>query len=246
MQPIAELAALAHARSVPFHTDAVQAAGWLDLDVRGARRRRAQHLRSQARGARKASVRCSCAGASRSSRCIHGGGQERGRRSGTENVAGAVGAGGGDPARGGCPGGECGSRRRRRGTRSSRRCLREVPDARLTGHPSARLPGTASFVFPGTSGESGAARAGAARDRSARADPRAPPAARTPPTCCSRSVSTRRSRRPPCGSRGAGGRAGARRRRSRRRRMPCEPSPRRPLTVAVRDYAVSEHRAELT
>ena len=33
IQPIAELAALAAAHGVPFHTDAVQAAGWLDLDV---------------------------------------------------------------------------------------------------------------------------------------------------------------------------------------------------------------------
>ena len=38
VQPIAELAALAARTSVPFHTDAVQAAGWLDLDVDAARR----------------------------------------------------------------------------------------------------------------------------------------------------------------------------------------------------------------
>ena len=33
IQPIAELTAVARAHDVPFHTDAVQAAGWLDLDV---------------------------------------------------------------------------------------------------------------------------------------------------------------------------------------------------------------------
>ena len=47
VQPIARLAALARAHGIPFHTDAVQAAGWLPLDA-GARRGRAEHLRPQA------------------------------------------------------------------------------------------------------------------------------------------------------------------------------------------------------
>ena len=39
IQPIAELTAVARAHGVPFHTDAVQAAGWLDVDVDRPRRR---------------------------------------------------------------------------------------------------------------------------------------------------------------------------------------------------------------
>ncbi len=35
VQPVARLAALARGLGIPFHTDAVQAAGWLPLDVRG-------------------------------------------------------------------------------------------------------------------------------------------------------------------------------------------------------------------
>ena len=34
VQPVAALAALAHGRGIPFHTDAVQAAGWLPLDTK--------------------------------------------------------------------------------------------------------------------------------------------------------------------------------------------------------------------
>ncbi|HET9809364.1 MAG TPA: aminotransferase class V-fold PLP-dependent enzyme, partial [Candidatus Limnocylindria bacterium] len=82
-----------------------------------------------------------------------GGGQEKGRRTGTENVAGVVGLGmalrlAAD----------------RRATESARQAylrdriidgvLARVPDAVLTGHRTERLPNNASFCFPGTQGES--------------------------------------------------------------------------------------------
>jgi len=82
----------------------------------------------------------------------HGGGQERGNRSGTENVAGAVAL--------------ATALRLAEAERESNAprvadlrdafiaaVLAAAPGARLTGHPLQRLPGTASFVFPGTSGE---------------------------------------------------------------------------------------------
>ena len=80
---------------------------------------------------------------------VHGGGQERGRRSGTENVAGAVALATAltlprEPA----------------GRVAALRdgfidaVLAGVPGALLTGHPTERLPSVASFCFPGTSGES--------------------------------------------------------------------------------------------
>ena len=78
---------------------------------------------------------------------------ERGRRSGTENVAGAVGLAAAIRL------GEAGRQARadaaaEAGMPSWPRCCGRVPRAALTGHPTLRLPATASFVFPGMSGES--------------------------------------------------------------------------------------------
>ena len=83
---------------------------------------------------------------------LHGGGQERGRRSGTENVAGAVGF-----AR------ALSLAAAERETKAQELAgLRDrliggimaaVPTAVLTGDPIHRLPNHASFCFPGTSGE---------------------------------------------------------------------------------------------
>jgi cysteine desulfurase len=151
VQPIAELAALAHAHGIPFHTDAVQAAGWLDLDVH-ALGVDALSVSGHKIGAPKGIGALYVRGRIPIEPVLHGGGQERGRRSGTENVAGAVAL-----ATAARLAGE--QREQNAAAASAARdgfvaaVLGEVPDARLTGHPSARLPGTASFVFPGTNGE---------------------------------------------------------------------------------------------
>ena len=149
IQPVAELSALAAERGVPFHTDAVQAAGWLDLDV-GRLGVQAMSISGHKVGAPKGVGVLHVQRRVPFEALIHGGGQEGGRRSGTENVAAAVGmatalglAGGVDNA----------AAAGRRDTFISR-VLTDVPRARLTGHPRQRLPGSASFVFPGTSGES--------------------------------------------------------------------------------------------
>lgn len=147
IQPIADLTALTSAHGVPFHTDSVQAAGWLDLDVArlGVQ---AMSISGHKLGAPKGIGVLFAGRRTRLEPLLHGGGQESGRRSGTENVAAAVGMAaalqlaGSDSAQ----------------TAALRdgfidRVLAEVPDAVLTGHPTERLPGTASFVFPGTSGE---------------------------------------------------------------------------------------------
>ena len=90
VQPIAELAALAGERGIPFHTDAVQAAGWLDLDVSrlGVH---ALSISGHKLGAPKGVGVLYVQRRTPLEPLIHGGGQESGRRSGTENVAGAVG-----------------------------------------------------------------------------------------------------------------------------------------------------------
>lgn len=151
VQPVAELAAIAHASGARFHTDAVQAAGWLplSLDALGVD---ALSLAGHKVGAPKGTGALIVRGRIPLEPVVHGGGQERGRRSGTENVAGAVAfatalrlaeAERSDAAR----------RVGALGAELIARVTADVPEAVLTGDPVHRLPGTVSFVFPGTSGE---------------------------------------------------------------------------------------------
>ncbi|HUQ00772.1 MAG TPA: cysteine desulfurase family protein [Aeromicrobium sp.] len=142
VQPIADLAGIAATRGVPFHTDAVQAAGWLDLAV--------DHL-----GVQAMSISGHKVGAPKGvgvlyvnrwievEPLIHGGGQESGRRSGTENVASAVGmAKALELATAAGPAEDVASRRDAFISRV------EEMGGQLTGHRVQRLPGNASFVFP--------------------------------------------------------------------------------------------------
>ncbi len=151
IQPIAELAAIAHERNVLFHTDAVQAVGHISIDVKalgvdilslsahkfcGPKGVGAQYVR---KGLRLPTY-------------ITGGGQENGRRSGTENVAGICGM---------AAALEESVRNLEENTRrvSAMRDrliqgLLQLPYSRLTGDPVNRLPGIASFVFEGIEGES--------------------------------------------------------------------------------------------
>ncbi|MGO3146385.1 MAG: cysteine desulfurase family protein [Leucobacter sp.] len=84
---------------------------------------------------------------------IHGGGQERGQRSGTENVAGIAGFAAAVTAARATVGSHAIALMESRDALIAR-VLEEIPGARLTGHASERLPGHASFVLQGVSGES--------------------------------------------------------------------------------------------
>ncbi|NYD76547.1 cysteine desulfurase family protein [Arthrobacter cupressi] len=152
VQPVRELAALAAARGIPFHTDAVQAAGWLPLGVKDLGVD-ALSISGHKLGAPKGSGVLFAKGRLRIEPLVHGGGQERGRRSGTENVAGAVAL-----ATALTLAAEEQPRLAARVTELRdafiRAVLEAVPGAVLTGHPAQRLPSVASFCFPGTSGES--------------------------------------------------------------------------------------------
>jgi cysteine desulfurase len=147
IQPIEALAAAAAHRNVPFHTDAVQAAGWLDLDV-DALGVQAMSISGHKIGAPKGIGILYVGRRTRFEPLIHGGGQESGRRSGTENVAAVVGM----AAALTHPSGSSAATVGRRDAFIAH-VLAGVPGAVLTGHPTQRLPGSASFVFPGTSGE---------------------------------------------------------------------------------------------
>lgn len=151
VQDLAALGAVTSAHGVPFHTDAVQAAGWLDLRVSGLGVD-ALSLAGHKVGAPKGIGLAWLRGRIPVEPLVHGGGQERGRRSGTENVAAAVGlatalelaeAERADAA----------ARVRVLRDELVARVLSEVPGALLTGSATSRLPNSASFCFPGTSGE---------------------------------------------------------------------------------------------
>lgn len=151
VQPISELAAIAHDAGAAMHTDAVQAAGWLPLDIQ-ALGVDALSLAGHKVGAPKGTGALVVRGRVPLEPVLHGGGQERGRRSGTENVAGAMAfatalriaeAERADAA----------ARVARLGVELAANITSGVSGARITGDPVRRLPGTVSFIFPGTSGE---------------------------------------------------------------------------------------------
>ena len=151
VQPIAELAAIAHASGALMHTDAVQAAGWLPLSI-DALGVDAMSLAGHKVGAPKGTGALIVRGRIPLEPVLHGGGQERGRRSGTENVAGAVAFATAlrlaEQERA-----DAAARVGALGAELAERVAAEVPGAVLTGDATRRLPGTVSFVFPGTSGE---------------------------------------------------------------------------------------------
>jgi cysteine desulfurase len=157
LQPIRELGAIAAAAGVPMHTDAVQAAGWLELTISnrpggGGLPVDALTIAGHKLGAPKGIGALLVRGRVPLEPLLHGGGQEGGRRSGTENVAGAVGL---------ATALELAEAERVAHASSAAQArdqfigevLASVPEAVLTGHPSSRLPGNASFCFEGTSGE---------------------------------------------------------------------------------------------
>ncbi len=151
IQPIAELAALAREARIPFHTDAVQACGALPLHIAelGVD---AMSLSGHKFGAPKGVGALFLRNRFTLEPVLHGGGQERGRRSGTENVAGAVAFATALEA----------SQGELEAHAPHTAALRDAliagvltgaPGAILTGHPTRRLPNNASFCFPGTGGE---------------------------------------------------------------------------------------------
>jgi len=152
IEPIEEIGRLAREKGIVFHSDAVQSVGRIPIDVKslnvdllslsghkfyGPKGIGALYIRS---GIKPAPL-------------LHGGGQERTWRSGTENVPGIAGLGqAAEMALNLMP--ERSQHLRDLGHYLTRRILQEIPQAYLTGHPENRLPGHASFVFLGVEGSS--------------------------------------------------------------------------------------------
>ena len=151
IEPIPELATIARSHGVPFHTDAVQASGTLPLHL-PALGVDAMSLSGHKLGAPKGVGALFARGRLTLEPVLHGGGQERGRRSGTENVAGAIALATALEL----------AQREVEATAAQLTALRDqlisgvlagVPSALLTGDPTHRLANNASFCFPGTGGE---------------------------------------------------------------------------------------------
>ena len=150
IQDATALASVTRAARVPLHLDAVQSAGWLGLRDLGAD---AVSIAGHKLGTPKGIGALAVRGRVPIEPLLHGGGQERGRRSGTENVAGAVAL---------ATALEIAEHEREvvaaRVGAATRHfialVLDSIPEAVLTGEALHRLPGTASFTFAGTSGES--------------------------------------------------------------------------------------------
>jgi cysteine desulfurase len=150
VEPIKELAQICAERGIPFHADAVQAAGRLPLDVGEvpvATLAISAHKLYGPQGVGALYVR---EGVPLES-LVFGGGQERGLRSGTENVAGLVGLG--EAAR-------LANRELEERARHERR-LRDqifagataIPGVRVNGHPEKRLSNNAHLTVEGVEAE---------------------------------------------------------------------------------------------
>ncbi|WP_025738326.1 cysteine desulfurase family protein [Mycobacterium genavense] len=151
VMPIAELAAVAAEFGVPMHSDAVQAVGQLPVDF-AASGLSAMSVAAHKFGGPQAvgalllrrDVACTP--------LLHGGGQERDIRSGTPDVAGAVGMAA--AMRIAVDGLDANSARLRAlRDRLVEGVLAEIDDVRFNGSVESRLPGNAHFTFRGCEGD---------------------------------------------------------------------------------------------
>lgn len=152
INPIAELAAVARTRHIPFHTDAVQAAGALSLDVEELGVDMLSLSAHKFNGPKGIGLLYTRRG-TRWTPQITGGGQEMNRRAGTENVAYAV----------GMAVALANAEANRSRTVAHAAALRDrliervmaaIPDVRLNGHPLSRLANNANLGFAAVEAES--------------------------------------------------------------------------------------------
>ena len=147
IEPIADIGAQLRARGIAFHTDAVQAVGQIPLSMM---RLPVDYLSASAHkfhGPKGVGFLYARKNQDLSS-FIHGGSQERGKRAGTENVAGIVGM-----AQALVIAAQEMPYTRGKITRLRNyfpeRVRHEIPNIRLNGHPYKRLPGNVNFSIEG-------------------------------------------------------------------------------------------------
>lgn len=152
IEPIHEVGEIAKEAGIPFHTDAVQAFGQIPMDLSELPVDFLSASGHKIYGPKGVGLLYIREGLSVRS-LIHGGGQERNRRAGTENVAGIVGFGKA------CELAEktLAERMEQESSLSDyliERLLSEIPGTRLNGDSAKRLPNNVNVIFPGLRGES--------------------------------------------------------------------------------------------
>ena len=151
VQPIAEIGAICRARGILFHTDAVQAVGHLPIDVQAQNIDLLSSSAHKFHGPKGVGFLYARKGI-RLTNLIEGGAQERGRRAGTENVAGVA----------GMTAALREASKNMQANASHLTALRdrliaglsEIPHSALNGDAVKRLPGNVNFCFEGIEGES--------------------------------------------------------------------------------------------
>jgi cysteine desulfurase len=151
VQPIAEIGRIAKERDILFHTDAVQTLGKVPIDVDAMNidlLALSGHKLNAPKGVGALYIRES----TQMDALIHGGHQERNRRSGTENAAGIIALGKAcqlaleeineEPAR-----------LRRLRDRLQEGLQEHIPEVQVNGDPERRLPGTLNISFRAVGGE---------------------------------------------------------------------------------------------
>lgn len=151
IMPVGEIAEIVKEKGALFHIDAVQAAGKVGVDLRSLPADLLSISSHKVYGPKGVGALFIRSGV-RIAPFIHGGGQERGRRSGTENVPGIAGFGE-----------ACEIARRELDVDSQRAfllgeklragILSSVEGASINGHPERRVGGTLNICFPGVAGE---------------------------------------------------------------------------------------------
>ena len=151
IQPIAEIGAVCHEKGVLFHTDAVQAAGHLHIDVKAQQIDMLSISGHKFHGPKGCGVLYARKGIFLTN-LIEGGAQERGKRAGTENIPGIMGMTA--ALEDAC---------RRIDENAAHLIplrdkliagLSQIPHSALNGDPINRLPSNVNFCFEGIEGES--------------------------------------------------------------------------------------------
>ena len=151
IQPIAEISKICNEHKVLFHTDAVQAVGKIPINVKELGIDMLSISSHKLYGPKGIGALYIKSGIDIDP-FILGGGQERGLRSGTENVANIVGFGKAcELAQNNLDENTCYLRKLR--DMLIETILNEIPKVTLNGHPQYRLPNNAHFTFLGINGE---------------------------------------------------------------------------------------------
>jgi len=151
IEPIAEIGKMCRSRGILFHTDAVQSFGKLPIDVKKMNIDMLSASAHKLYGPKGVGMLYLRNGV-KLVPLMHGGGHEKGRRSGTENVAGAIGFA--KATETAMKGMKAESKKMAAFSEKLGRKVLQIPDSHLSGHPTRRLPGISNFRFAGIEGES--------------------------------------------------------------------------------------------